>query len=213
MRGEGGSRAWETGQDWSRRLTEARRRRIAPVVVLTELARAPGAGAVLGASSRAQVDDLARTVTEDDDRRLLARLATEDVDAWRELGDAFDALTDDDRGSRWTGGGTRPDGVHTVPGPEYSEPLRRAIAALRAVGAVTTEYRWRGKPFPALGPDGCLSPADAVRAATAFILAERVDGGTIGKAARDGLLDAAATALRIWYHRHHSPTHRRTPSS
>ncbi|MFI2432187.1 DUF6508 domain-containing protein [Streptomyces sp. NPDC018693] len=186
-------------QAWSGQLYEARRRRIAPIVVLAELARAPGAGPVVGAASLDVVEELADTVTEADDQRLLDQLAVEDEAAWRELADAFDALTDEDRKTEWVGGGTRPDGVHLIPGPRYSEPLQRALAALRAVRAVTQEYRWGGKPFPRVPPDGRLTPADAVRAATAVVYAERISEGTIGEAARDGLLDAAVGSLRAWY--------------
>lgn len=54
-------------------------------------------------------------------------------------------------------------------------------------------------PPPAVPPGGLLSPADAVRAATAVVRGERFADGTIADAARSGLIDAIAEALCTWY--------------
>ncbi|MEU1519540.1 DUF6508 domain-containing protein [Streptomyces sp. NPDC005811] len=183
---------------WAQQVFTAGQRQAAPVVVVAGLARAKGAGAVVGASSTAVVEALARTVTEADDHWLLAQLHDAAHDSWRELADAFDALSDEDRSVEWGGGGKQPNGVIHVAYPRYSEPLMRVFAALYAVGAVTPEYRWTEAPLPKPDPDGRLAPADAVRAATTVVVGERISEGMIADAAKDGLLDAIGASLRAW---------------
>ncbi|MEG8275428.1 DUF6508 domain-containing protein [Streptomyces sp. AHA2] len=198
-RAAGSRRAYELGTEWYRRVREARERGLTPVGVLHLLSREPGVGPVTGAADAAAVEALARIVTPADDRRLLAQLDRADAEAWRELADAFDALTDEDRHVQWGGGRKSPGGAIHVPFPEYSAGVHRAVGALRRIGAVTPEHRWMDNPVPAPGPDGALRPADAVRAATAVVRGEKFCDGLIDHALNDGLLDAVATSLRAWY--------------
>jgi hypothetical protein len=47
--------------------------------------------------------------------------------------------------------------------------------------------------------DGVLSPADAVRLATATVRGERFSDGTIGHAVEHGALQAVLASLAAWY--------------
>ncbi|WP_460065660.1 DUF6508 domain-containing protein [Streptomyces sp. YKOK-I1] len=199
------SRVRELEGKWSQQVFEAGQRKAAPAVVVAGLARAKGAGKVVGASSKEVVGELARTVTEADDHWLLAQLRDAAHHSWRELADAYDALTDEDRAVEWAGGGKQPNGTIHVAYPRYSEALMRVRAALYAVGAVTPEYRWTEAPLPTPDPDGRLAPADAVRAATTVLVGERISEGMIADAAKDGLLDAVGASLRAWHVRRPPP--------
>ncbi|WP_369195644.1 DUF6508 domain-containing protein [Streptomyces djakartensis] len=192
-------RAYGLGSEWYRKVREARERGLTPLGVLHLLSREPGVGPVTVAADAAAVEELARIVTPADDRRLLAQLDRADTEAWRELADAFDALTDEDRDVQWGGGQKSPSGAIHVPFPKYSAGVHRAVGALHRIGAVTPEHRWMDNPVPAPGPDGALRPADAVRAATAVVRGEKFCDGIIDHALNDGLLDAVATSLRAWY--------------
>ncbi|MBG0855260.1 hypothetical protein I2W78_26275 [Streptomyces spinoverrucosus] len=198
-RSAGSSGAYEAGTEWYRRAHDAHKRGLAPLGVLTMLSREPGVGPVTEAPDVAAIEELARVVTPDDDRRLLNQLDRDNADAWRELADAFDALTDEDRDIKWGGGQKLADGVYHVAFPLYGEPLERAVQALSRVGAVTPEHRWIDSPMPQPASDGRLSAADAVRAATAIVRGERFSDGTIARAVQNGLLDAVAESLRAWY--------------
>jgi hypothetical protein len=192
--------AYRAGQEWARKARDARERGLAPLGVLNLLGREPGVGPVTEATDKAAVEQLARIVTPDDDRRLLAQLAPHDSPAWRELAEAFDALTDEDRDVKWGGGHKLPSGATHVSFPLYSKPLQRAVDALSAVGAVTPEHRWMGVPMPEPPPEGqVLDPADAVRAATAIVRGERFCDGHIAESVKKGLFDAVAVSLRAWH--------------
>ncbi|MBX9395108.1 hypothetical protein K4749_16255 [Streptomyces sp. TRM72054] len=195
----GSSGAYKAGEEWHDRARELHGRGLAPRGVLSMLSREPGVGPVTEAPDVAAIEELARVVTPDDDRRLLNGLDRDNADAWRELADAFDALTDEDRDIKWGGGQKLADGVYHVAFPLYSQPLERAVRALSGVGAVTPEYRWVDSPMPEPSPDGRLSAADAVRAATAVVRRERFSDGTIAAAVKSGLLDAVVASLRAWY--------------
>ncbi|HET9380113.1 MAG TPA: DUF6508 domain-containing protein [Streptomyces sp.] len=188
------------GREWARRAREARERGLTPLGVLNLLSHEPGAGPVTPAPGRHVVEELARTVTAADDRRLLAQLAPHGSDAWRELAEAFDALTDEDRDVKWGGGQQQPNGARHVAFPLYSKPLQRAVSALSGVGAVTPEHHWTAVPMPQPPPAGqTLAPADAVRAATAIVRGERFCDGHIAESVEDGLFDAVAVSLRAWH--------------
>ncbi|MEV6961555.1 DUF6508 domain-containing protein [Streptomyces sp. NPDC051207] len=192
--------AYHAGREWARQAREAHERGLAPLGVLNLLSREPGAGPVTAAPGKETVEELARIVTPEDDRRLLAQLAPPDDDAWRELAEAFDALTDEDRDVKWGGGHKLPSGATHVAFPLYSKPLQRAVDALHGVGAVTPEHRWMGVPMPKPPPEGqLLAPADAVRAATAIVRGERFCDGHIAESVEDGLFDAVAATLRAWH--------------
>lgn len=193
------SSAYKAGMEWYGRVREARERGLTPLGVLNLLSREPGGGPVTEAPDRAAIEELAFTVTPADHRRLLAQLDRDDSEAWQELADAFDALTDEDRDVKWGGGQKMPSGATHVAFPLYSERMRRAVAALDGVGVVTPEYRWMGNPMPELPEDGRLRPADAMRAAAAIVRGERVCDGMIAEAAESGFLDAIADSLRAWY--------------
>lgn len=193
------SSAYDAGVEWYRRIREARERGLTPLGVLHLLSHEPGVGPVTEAADAAAVEELARIVTPADDQRLLAQLDRDDAEAWRELADAFDALTDEDRDVQWGGGQKSPSGAIHVPFPKYSEGVHRAVHALHRVGAVTPEHRWMDNPMPTPRPEGGLRPADAVRAATAVVRGEKFCDGTIDKALKSGLLDAVADSLRAWY--------------
>ncbi len=195
----GSSNVYKAGTEWYGRVREAHERGLTPLGVLNLLSREPGAGPVTEAPDQAAVEELARTVTPDDDLRLLAQLDRGDVEAWQELSDAFDALTDEDRDVQWGGGHKLPSGATHVAYPLYSEGLRRAVSALERVGAVSDEYRWMGNPMPELPPDGRVRPAEAMRAATVIVRGERVCDGMISEAVESGFLDAVAASLRAWY--------------
>ncbi|MFD8743012.1 DUF6508 domain-containing protein [Streptomyces sp. NPDC059616] len=195
------------GLEWSAGLAAAKAHGLVPTAALAELARGSDPrrvshvvpGSLAAAPSLAALKELARVVTEADDRRLLAQLDRGNADAWRELREAFAALTDEDRDVRWSEGGQRPDGTRQLGYPLHSERLRRLVGALAAVGAVTPAYLWQDNPPPAVPADGRLGPADAVRAATAVVRGERFGDGTIAQAAGNGLLDAVAESLCAWY--------------
>ncbi|MBR8641670.1 hypothetical protein KEF29_25935 [Streptomyces tuirus] len=191
--------AYNASTQWYDRVREARDRGLTPLGVLNLLSHEPGVGPVMEAADAAVVEELARIVTPADDQRLLDQLDRDDAEAWRGLGDAFDALTDEDRDVRWGGGQKSPSGAIHVPFPMYSQGVDRAVDALRRVGAVTPEHRWMDNPVPTPSPEGTLRPADAVRAATAVVRGEKFCDGTIDKALKSGLLDAVVASLRAWY--------------
>jgi hypothetical protein len=189
----------KAGADWAAKVEAIHARGLTPVAVLAVLsADDPAVGPVTNAPDLAAVEEVARTVTPADDERLLAQLHRERSDAWRELAEAFDALTDADREVRWGGGEQRPDGVHPVAHPVYTEALLRAFHSLTGVGAVTPEHRPAEDPLPTAPPGGRMHPADAVRAATFLVLGERISEGTLEEAVRSGLFDAVAASLRAW---------------
>ncbi|GGV93592.1 hypothetical protein GCM10015535_56850 [Streptomyces gelaticus] len=195
------------GIEWSAKLNAAKARGLVPTAALAELARGSDPRCVshvvprslATAPSLAALTELAHVVTEADDRRLLARLDRVNADAWRELSQALAELTDEDRAVRWSDGGKQPDGTWRMSYPLHSERLRRLVSALSAVGAVTPAYLWQDNPPPAVPADGRLSPADAVRAATAVVRGERFSDGTIAQAVESGVLDAVAESLCAWY--------------
>lgn len=190
--------AYQAGREWYRKVDEAQREGLAPHAVVASLSREPGAGPVTGAPSVAALEELSRTVTAADDRRLLAQLPPCDSQAWQELSDAFDVLTDEDRKVGSGGGQLSREGVYHVSFPVYTKPLWRAVHALSGVGAVTPEHRWVDNPMDPHAPVGALHPADAVRAATAIVRGERMCEGTLATALKIGLLDAVALSLRTW---------------
>jgi hypothetical protein len=193
------SSAYKAGIAWFSRMQDARQRGLTPAGVIALFSHEPGAGPVTEAPDLETIKELARVVTPADDQRLLDQLVPRGHPAWRELAEAFDALTDADREVEWSGGRTQPDGSHHVPYPVYSKPLERAVRALTEVGAVTPEHRWMDNRLPDVPVDGGLmDPADAVRAATAVVRGERFSEGRIARAAKDGLLDAVAASLRAW---------------
>ncbi|SFY17253.1 DUF6508 domain-containing protein [Streptomyces atratus] len=207
LRPAGDAASFAEGLEWSAKLNAAKARGLVPTAALAELARGTDPrrvshvvpGSLSAAPSLAALRELARVVTEADDRRLLAQLDRENADAWRELREALAALTDEDRAVRWSEGGQQPDGTWRMSHPLHSERLQRLVRALPAVGAVTPAYLWQDNPPPAVPADGRLGPADAVRAATAVVRGERFSDGTIAQAARSGLLDAVAESLCAWY--------------
>lgn len=190
--------AYKAGVEWYSRVHDAHKSGLAPADVLTLLSREPGVGPVTGAHAVAAIEELARTVTAADDRRLLAQLERADEAAWRNLAEAFDVLTDEDRKVGSGGGQKLGEGVYHVFFPVYSEPLLRAVHALNSVGAVTPEHRWMDNQYPDFRHGDRLHPADAVRAATAIVRGERFCDGTITAAVKAGLLDAVADSLRAW---------------
>ncbi|MFD0338694.1 DUF6508 domain-containing protein [Streptomyces sp. NPDC127117] len=207
LRPAGDRTGFGEGLEWSAKLAAAKARGLAPTMALAELIRGSDPRHVshivphslTSAPSSAALTELAQVVTEADDRRLLAQLDRENAGAWRELREALAALTDEDREVRWSEGGKQPDGTWRMSFPLHGERLERLVRALPAVGAVTPAYLWRDNPPPAVPADGRLSPADAVRAATAVVRGERFCDGTIARAAGEGLLDAVAESLCVWY--------------
>jgi len=192
--------AYKAGLEWyGANVREARERGVAPLDLLDLLSREPGVGPVTTAPDVAAIEELAKVATPADDQRLIAALDRDNAAAWRELADAFDALTDEDRKVEWGGGQKNARGVIQMPYPLYSEALLRAVNTLRGVGVLEAEYRWSANPPPQLSPDGRLSPADAVRAAMMLVLGERISDGIIDNAVKSGLLDATVESLRTWY--------------
>ncbi|MEU1416033.1 DUF6508 domain-containing protein [Streptomyces sp. NPDC005731] len=190
---------YEASLEWSRKVSEAEKLGHAPSATLAELNREPGAGPVASVPAVASVEELASVVTEADDRRLLDQLHHADTAVWHELADAFSSLTDEDRRVGRGGGEKLAEGVYRVSYPIYSKALRRAVAALYGVGAVTPEHRWMDHPMPELPSSGRMRPADAVRASTAIVRGERFCEGTIAEAVKTGLFDAVGESLRLWY--------------
>ncbi|WP_369389176.1 DUF6508 domain-containing protein [Streptomyces sp. CG1] len=195
QRAASGADGYRLGQEWAAKVEEARERGLPLAGALTELARAAGTGPPVDVSGAEAVEELARAVTEADDRRLLAQLDHGNAEAWQELAVAYAALTDDDRDVRWGGGERNANGAIQVPYPIYSRPLWRVVTALWGIGAVTPEYRWSASPPPVVPPGGRLHPADAVRAATYLAVGERVNEGSVDEALRSGLFDAMVGAL------------------
>ncbi|MER5545586.1 DUF6508 domain-containing protein [Streptomyces sp. NPDC002589] len=190
-----GVEGFRLGREWSEKVAEVRKRGLPLAGALTELARAAGTGPPLDASGPDVVEELARAVTEADDRRLLAQLDHGNAQAWQELADAYAALTDDDRVVRWGGGEKNANGAIQVAFPVYSRPLWRVVTALWGIGAVTPEHHLSASPDPTAPPRGRLRPADAVRAATLLAAGERISEGTVEEAVRSGLFDAMVVAL------------------
>jgi hypothetical protein len=207
LRPKGDSAGLSQGLEWSKKLDDARARGLLPTAALAELVRGSDPrhpshvvpGSLTTAPDLTAVKQLAHVVTEADDRRLLAQLDRGNADAWRQLRDGLAALTDEDRDVTWSASGKQPDGKYLMGYPLYSDRLNQVVHALPAVGAVTPAYLWQDNPMPAMSADGSLSPADAVRAATAVVRGERFSDGTIAQAARDGLVDAVAVSLLAWY--------------
>ena len=125
-----------------------------------------------------------------DDATLLAALHTERDDVWR----ALIELDEDFR--------ERPqlddDCVRLPHYPEYGARIQAACRLLGEVGAVTPAYQWMRQDPPALGADGKLDPADAVRLATRVVRSERFGDGNIEAAVNTGILQAVIAALVTW---------------
>jgi O-acetyl-ADP-ribose deacetylase (regulator of RNase III) len=141
------------------------------------------------------------------DSTLLAQLDTtaERADAWRRLtavAEEFATLPHAEDDCRWVPAKERPDGVITMGYPVYGERVERARHVLAEVGAVTPAYPWMDRSPLAVPDDGALSPADAVRLATATVRGERFCDGTIGQAVEQGTLQAILTSLATWYDDH-----------
>lgn len=126
-----------------------------------------------------------------DDATLIAALDTERTDAWR-------ALMELDQDFQ-----NRPhaddDCVWPSQYPQYGARVEKACRLLGELGAVTPLYHWTQRKPPALGADGTVSPADAVRLATRVIRSERFGDGNIGGALNAGILQAVIAALAAWY--------------
>jgi len=90
-----GADGYRLGETWAAKVAEARERGLTLAGALTRLARDAGTGPPLGVRGPEAVDELARAVTEADDRRLLAQLDHGDIEAWQELADAYAALTEE----------------------------------------------------------------------------------------------------------------------
>ncbi|MBW8804107.1 MAG: hypothetical protein JF587_09670 [Catenulisporales bacterium] len=133
-------------------------------------------------------------MTEDgnpDDATLIAALNTERTDAWR----AIVELDEDFR--------NRPhaddDCVWLPHYPQYGARVQTACRLLGELGAVTPAYHWMQRKPPALGIDGTVSPADAIRLATTVIRSERFGYGNIEGALTAGILQAVIAALAAWH--------------
>jgi O-acetyl-ADP-ribose deacetylase len=135
------------------------------------------------------------------DSLLLARLDAS-ADAWPRLvalAGEFTARPHAEDDCRWTPAREAPDGVITMGYPVYGERVRLACRLLADVGAVTPAYPWMDRPPLVVPDDGVLSPADAVRLATATVRGERFSDGTIGHAVGHGALQAVLASLAAWY--------------
>jgi hypothetical protein len=197
--------AYKAGVEWYCRVRGAHESGLTPAEVLALISREPDVGPVTRAHDVAAIEELARIVTAADDRRLIAQLKGAGEAVWRNLAEAFDVLTDEDRKVGSGGGQKLREGVYQVSFPVYSKPLLRAVHALNSVGAVTPEHRWMDNQYPVFRRGDRLHPADAVRAATAIVRGERFCEGTITAAVNAGLLDAVADSLRAWYAASHAP--------
>ena len=126
-----------------------------------------------------------------DDGALLAALDTRRPAAWRALTD----LADDFRLRLHA----EDDYVWTGQYPQYGPRIEAARRLLDEVGAVSPAYGWMQHTPPALGADGTVSAADAVRLATTVVRAERFGDGNIAEAVKAGVLQAVVVALAGWY--------------
>lgn len=150
-----------------------------------------------------------------DDATLLAQLDTtvEVADAWSQLlavAEEFADLPHSEGDFRWKQAEPRADGVIVLGYPIYGDRVNRACKALAEVRAVTPVYHWMRQRPPTLPDDGSpISPADAIRVATAFVRGERFADGTIGQAVRRGTLQAVLASLSTWYV---GQSHRSRPS-
>ena len=125
-----------------------------------------------------------------DDATLLAALRTERDDVWRaliELDEDFRERSQVDDDCVWL--------PHY---PEYGARIQAACRLLVEVGAVTPAYQWMRRDPPALGADGKVGPADAVRLATRVVRSERFGYGNIEAAVNAGILQAVIAALVTW---------------
>jgi hypothetical protein len=126
-----------------------------------------------------------------DDGVLLEVLDLRRVDAWRsltELDEEFRARPHADDDCVW---GERYS--------EYGARIESARRLLTEVGAVTPAYPWMRCRPPALGADGRMGAADAVRLATRVVRSERFGDGNIADAVHGGVLQAVVAALVAWY--------------
>lgn len=131
-----------------------------------------------------------------DDAALLAALKSEPAAAWRELAELdedFRARPHADDDCVWTA----PDGQQ-LPYPVYGVRVQAVCQLLYDLGAVTPTYHWNRQRPPALGDDGTVSAADAVRLATTIVRSERFGDGQIGAAVNQGALQAVVAALAAW---------------
>jgi hypothetical protein len=144
--------------------------------------------------------------TAAEDATLLAQLdvSASSADSWSQLvalAAAFATFPHDEDDFRWVHPPALPDGSIAISYLSYGDRVMQARNVLAEVGAVTAAYDWMRQPASAL-PVGetPLSPADAVRVATASIRGERFCDGTIANALAAGSFQAALAALTRWYH-------------
>ncbi|MEZ0070020.1 hypothetical protein ABIA32_006068 [Streptacidiphilus sp. MAP12-20] len=124
------------------------------------------------------------------DEALLAGLDRESagaLGAWARLGDFAGGWSVQPGDAEWQG-----------PHPVYGSRVNAVTAALATVGAVTPAFHWVDYTLPPLTPEGMLTPADAVRTATALVRGERFTDGVISGAWKDGRLFATVRALSAW---------------
>jgi hypothetical protein len=121
------------------------------------------------------------------DDTLLAGL-NRGADAWGRLSEFASGWAVQESDARWEGG-------HA----SYGARVLDVTAALDAVGAVTPAFHWMAFGTPLLAADGTLTPADAVRTATAVVRGERFSEGTLLSAWKNGRLSAVVRALTQWH--------------
>jgi hypothetical protein len=126
-----------------------------------------------------------------DDTTLIAALNTDRTDAWRELARLDQEIRDRPHADD--------DCVWSTQYPQYGARVEAACRLLAEVGAVTPLYHWNKRRPPALDDNGAVSPADAIRLATAIVRSERFGYGSIEGAMSSGLLQAVVAALATWH--------------
>lgn len=123
--------------------------------------------------------------------KLLASLDVERSDSWR----ALLRLDEDFR--------QRPqaddDCVWLPHYPQYGARVDEACRVLVQVRAVSPKYAWTRFGPLAYDEDVKLTPADAIRLATAIVRGERFCYGNIKAAMDEGMLQAVIGSLADWY--------------
>nr|WP_260173630.1 DUF6508 domain-containing protein [Nocardioides albus] len=117
---------------------------------------------------------------------------------WRDVFEAADGLTADDRDFAWGGGQKTESGAIQMPYPVYSDRVRQLYRSLPGAGIDWMKWM-RGNPLVRDPSRLAGAPvADAARLATVCVRGERFNDGVFGRAVQDGTVDAIIARLRTW---------------
>jgi hypothetical protein len=125
------------------------------------------------------------------DAELIAALDAERTDSWHTL-----LRLDEDFRQRPH---ADDDCVWLPQYPEYGARVDEACRVLVEINAVSPKYPWARLEPLTFDTEAKLTPADAIRLATAIVRGERFCYGNIEQALNEGMLQAVVAALADWY--------------